>query len=163
MEIIVLSSSCSQWENACTLKGPLLLLLLLKLAVKVATNARFSQHREKCVVMWDRKSGHSWFSERQRPTWALMSKTFLGEIPMWKNGDIAGQSGEIDQIDQCLICSEREKEELSGGCALDSGVMEEGSTRLPGSVRVKVGFQRTSVSSRNGLALVLPSHSVMGS
>lgn len=60
---------------------------------------------------------------------------------MWKNGETAGQNGEIDQTDQRLICSEREKEELSGGCALDSGVMEEGSTRLPGVFESKLAFR----------------------
>ena len=81
---------------------------------------------------------------------------------MWKNGEIAGRSGEVDQTTKCLICSEREKEELLGGCALDSGVMEEGSPRLSRSLVVKVGFQRTSVSSRNGVALVFLSLLVMG-
>lgn len=60
---------------------------------------------------------------------------------MWKNGEIAGQSGEIDETYNCLICSEREKEELLGGCALDCGMMEEGSTRLSRSLGVKVAIR----------------------
>lgn len=51
---------------------------------------------------------------------------------------------------------------LFPGYALDTGVIEEGSTSLYRSPIVKLGLQRTSVSSRNGLALVFLSLLVMG-
>lgn len=141
MEIIVLSSSCGQMRECMhTERSTVVVIVVIE---------------ADCQCEIDSLRGRGQHGIR----WA---RILLGELPMWKNGEITGWSGEIEQTDKPLICNEREKEELLGGCALDIGVIEEGSTRLSRSPVVKLGLQRTSVSSRNGLALVFLSLLVTG-